>query len=229
MQKLALTIFFLISLTACNHRRTGEGNKIDSDRIYFDYKIQGEEDKDEVTCLLQFHYNGPRGNTVLLEKPSMVKLDGEEISADSTLMTGAFYEIQKPKEGFAGKHTITFIDLNNKQYTEEFLFTPFTLRSDLPEVVKRQDLQLSVDGVKDRDSLGILLTDTSFVTDDVQAVLTVSKGQLYIPRQLLQQVSSGPVNMQLYKEEERPINRGTKTRGQITIAYRLNREFILED
>ncbi|MBD0278253.1 MAG: hypothetical protein ICV81_09865 [Flavisolibacter sp.] len=229
MQKLVLTIFFLISLTACSHRRTGEGDKVDSDRIYFDYKIHGEEDKDEVTCLLQFHYNSPRGNTVLLEKPSTVKLDGEEISADSTPMTGAFYEIQKPRESFAGRHTITFIDLNNKQYKEEFSFTPFTLRTDLPEVVKRQDLQLSVDGVKDTDSLGILLTDTSFVTDDVQAVLNVSEGKLHIPLELWQHVSSGPVNMQLFKEEERPINRGTKNRGQITIAYRLNREFILED
>ena len=229
MQKVVTIILSLVFLVACKDRNAGNKTKIDNSRIYFNYRISGEEDKEYVTCLLQFHNKGPQGATLELEKPGMVKLDGEEISADSTVMTGAYYEVQKPAESFVGKHTITFIDLNKKQYTEEFSFTPFSLQPELPRKVRRQDIQLGVEGLAASDSLELVLTDTAFATDDVQITLPVNDGVILIPRQQLQQVRSGPVHLYLYKEENRSVREGTKAGGRIAISYGLRREFNLVD
>src|SRR3979490_656544 len=86
----------------------GGSKDVNPQNIYFDYRIWGEEGKDNITCLLKYHFNGQNGVSLLLDEPSRVELDGEVVRADSAKLSGVFYEIQKPLNDFTGKHIITF-------------------------------------------------------------------------------------------------------------------------
>src|SRR4026208_282257 len=86
----------ILILTACNSNEIGSSKDVNPETIYFDYKLWGEEGNDDITLMLQYRYGGKNGTTLVLGEPSKVELDGELIPADSSNMTGAFYEMIKP-------------------------------------------------------------------------------------------------------------------------------------
>lgn len=197
--------------------------------IFFDYKIWAEEGKDEVTCLLQFRFRRETARTVKLDSPSRVEIDGELIIVDSARISGPFYEIQKPITDFIGKHTITVIDINKKEYTEEFNFQPFSLLIELPDTIYRDDWTFEIEGLQPVDYLRIIAIDTSFKSDDINEIDTVKNGKLVIAKEKLSTLVNGPITLLLNKEEERSVKNGTERGGKISITYGLKREFVLTD
>jgi hypothetical protein len=148
---------------------------------------------------------------------------------DSAKVTGAYYEVQRPFTSFPGKHTISFMDLNKKQYIEEFEFIPFTLDPNVPATMSRGDLVFTFKGLDSVDYLNVVLTDTSFGSADINDTDTVKNGRLVISAERLSALINGPINLQFYKEVERPIKSGTKEGGKLFISYGLRREFELKD
>lgn len=224
---LALTsIFFLFS---CTSNEIGNSKDVNPDAVFFDYKIWAEETREDVTVNLQYRMGGKNGTTLVLDEPSKVLFDGEQLKADSAKVTGAYYEIQKPFSSFAGKHTITFTDLNKKEYKEEFEFTPFTLDPDVPATLSRGDLVFTFKGLDSTDVLNVVLTDTSFTSADINDIDSVKNGRLVIPSHKLSALINGPINLQFFKEVTRPIKSSTKEGGKLFISYGLKREFELKD
>ena len=225
-----LFIFFLCLLMAgCNTNDPGDTSAVDPEAIYFDYKIMGDENNEDLTILIQFRFDEPEGPTILLKDPARVELDGEVIKPDSSRLTGAYYEIQKPVSGFEGKHLIKFIDGNGKEYTEEFYFQPLSLVSALPESIKREDLVIELQGLEKEDHVRILLTDTSVWSEGINRVDTVQNGRVLISKNDLGAVVNGPVHLELIRESERPIKQKTQRGGMITVSYGLSRELNLKD
>lgn len=229
IQKTFVVLCLLALFFSCNDEKAGsEGSrdKKPSD-IFADYRITADEGKEAVTCLLQFYEGGPRGATLLLEPPAGVQLDGESLTADSALRTGAFYELQKPLQTFAGKHTITFTDEHGQQYNEEILFEPLVLQTDIGDRVTGDSLVLQVAGLHEGEKLRVLLTDIDFDTPDINQVQAAPGGRLVLTPEDLQQVKSGPVTLMLYKEVERRLQNGPAAGGRLSINYGLSREFEL--
>src|ERR1700682_1925891 len=137
---LLLFLSLIILFSSCESNEIGDSKDVNPQTIYFDYKVWGEEGKDEIVVLLQYRFAGANGTTLVLEEPSKVELDGEVVKTDSSRMTGAFYEVMKPVKDFLGKHTIVFTDINKKQYREEFNFQTIALRTTIPSVIARGDL-----------------------------------------------------------------------------------------
>jgi hypothetical protein len=202
-------------------------NNVDPDAIFFVYNIWGEENKDEVVVMLQYLSGGSTGKAIQFSEPASVQLDGEVLNADSTVMSGAYYEAQLPLEDFVGKHSIVFTDVKGREYKEEFQFRPITLRTEIPPVVNRGNLILQLEGITPGDRIRVMITDTSFTTDDMNQVYTVDNNTITIQQQQLENIASGPVTLQLFKEEERPIENGTRKGGRLAITYGLTREFEL--
>ena len=225
---ISISISILFLLTACSSHEIGNSNDVNPESIYFDYKIWGEENSDDITVMLQYRFGGPNGTTLVLEEPAKVELDGEEIKVDSSRMTGAFYEVIKPVNEFTGKHTIVFTGSNKKQYKEEFSFQPIRLRTQVPEQIKRGELVFELDGLEPVDFVRILLTDTSFTSEGINRLEMVKNGRVIISRQDLEMVVNGPVHLELYKEVEKPMKNGTEEGGRISITYGLKREFELK-
>jgi hypothetical protein len=181
---LLISALTLISIfPSCESNEIGNSKDVNPDAVFFDYLIWAEEGREDVTVNIQYRMGGRNGTTLILDEPSKVLLDGEQMKLDSAKVTGAFYEVQKPLASFPGKHVITFNGLDNKQYKEEFEFVPFTLDPEVPAVMHRGDLVLT----------------------------------------------NGPINLQFYKEIERPLKSTTKEGGRLYISYGLKREFELKD
>ena len=227
------SFLFLIStstfLFACTSNEIGNSKDVNPDAVYFDYEVWADETSPDVTVNLQYRMGGKNGTTLVLDEPSKVLFDGEQLAVDSAKVTGAYYEVQKPFASFAGKHSITFTDLNRKEYKEEFEFVPFMLDS-LPPVMNRGDLVFTFKGLDPVDVLDVALTDTSFASADINdSGDTIRNGRLVIPAKRLSDLVNGPVNLQFYKEVGKPVKNGTKEGGRILIRYGLKREFELKD
>ncbi len=229
LMKSTVSFFLLISslFFACKNPQLNE-DPVDPDAIYFDYKITAEEGNDNLTVMLQFR-DGEEGDAVSIPGPGSVLLDGELLEEDSTKMTGVFYEIHKPIAGFAGKHSIVFTNADKKQYKEEFEFKPMNLLKPIPDSLRRNDLILELDGIDEKELLTILLTDTSSYHDGINKTDSVVNGRLVITRADLDNLSNGPVQLEIIREIERPVHARTKEGGRLLIRYSLRREFFLQN
>lgn len=226
---LALTSVSTFFLFSCTSDEIGSSKDVNPDAVFFDYEVWAEEGKEDVTINVQYRMGGKNGTTLVLEEPSKVLLDGEQLNVDSAKVTGAYYEIQRPVASFSGKHSITFIDLNRKEYTEEFEFTPFSLDPDVPATLNRGDLVFNFKGLDSIAYVNVILTDTSFHSADINDIDTVKNGRLVISGNRLSALINGPINLQFHKEVEKPMKNGTKEGGKLYMHYGLKREFELKD
>src|SRR5678815_2671558 len=168
----ALILTLVLFLFSCTSNEIGNSKDVNPEAVFFDYEVWAEESKEDVTVNLQYRMGGKNGTTLVLDEPSKVILDGEQLKVDSAKVTGAYYEVQRPLISFTGKHTINFMDLNKKEYNEEFEFTPFTLEPDVPSILNRGDLVFNFKGLDSVDHLSVILTDTSFTSADINDVDT---------------------------------------------------------
>jgi hypothetical protein len=228
MSKLTLLSVITILFFSCTSNEIGNSKDVNPDAVYFDYKIWGEEGKEDVTIMLQYRFGGKNGTTLVLNDPASVSLDGKEIPADSSKLTGAFYELMNPLSNFSGKHSIIFTDVNKKKYEEEFSFQPFTLKAAIPAQIKRDDLVFEMEGLNPVDYVRVFATDTSFASPGINRIDTVRNGRVIISLADLESLVNGPINLEFYKEDERPVKNGTKEGGVIAITYGIKREFELK-
>ena len=224
---LGALVLFLVS--SCTSNEIGSSKDVNPDAIWFDYKVWGEEGNEDMTVMLQYRFAGENGTTLQLENPSKVELDGELIKGDSSKMTGAFYEIRKPVKEFAGKHTIIFTDQNKKKYKEEFSFRPISLKTAIPEIIERDNLVFELAGLNPVDYVRVILNDTLFGNNGIHRIDTVRNGRIVISKTDLENLVNGPIQLELYKEDERQVRNGTREGGHISFTYGLKREFSLKD
>jgi len=225
--RLPIFIIATIFFSACK----GKNDKIatDPENIFFDYKITAEEGDDNLTVLLQYKYGDEEGYAFAIDKPGKVLLDGQPLAADSTKMTGVFYEAHKPIPAFAGKHAISFTSPGGAEYKEDFDFKPIILLSEVPDSIQRDDLVFEFEGLDSEDYIRVVLTDTSFENEGINRVDTVLNGQLIISRDKLSGLANGPVQLEFIREYERPVKNDTEAGGRLQIIYSLKRQFILID
>jgi hypothetical protein len=223
-----LTFISLFFLFSCTSNEISNSKDVNPDAVFFDYKVWADESREDVTVNLQYRMGGKNGTTLVLDEPSKVLFDGEQLQPDSAKVTGAYYEIQRPFSSFAGTHTITFTDLNKKEYNEEFEFVPFTVDS-ISSVMHRGDLVFTFKGLDPVDYLNVILTDTSFESADINDMDSIKDGKLIISKNRLSALVNGPINLQFYKEIVKPLKNSTKEGGKLFISYGLKREFELKD
>ena len=222
--KSTLWPFFTLTLFtfwSCN----GDDQKAPASQLapelYLDYKVSAEEAAEYAVVLLYFRDGGRNGNAVALEEGSQVSFDGEPLTADSARLTGVYYEAQRPLAGFAGSHTIVYKDKEGREYKQAFQFTPLTLES-LPPVLSRQDLSLRLGESAGKSRIQVLVTDTSFETADINEEYMATNGEIIITHDELNNVVSGPITLELVKEEVQPL-----ANGRLVINYTLRRELEL--
>lgn len=229
MHKLS-NIFCLLIISvfiSCTSNEIGNSSDVNTDAIYFDYLVKAGDDRDYVTIRLQYRMGGPNGTTLVISDPGKVMLDDEELVVDSAGFSGAYYETQRNLAGFSGKHTISFFDLNGKEFREEFEFLPFRLSPDIDAVVQRKDIVFRFEGLKDDADLDVVMMDTSFTSRDINDKFRISNGELVVSQNRLQALVDGPINLHISKEQKIPVKNGTQQGGMLRINYELNRNFEL--
>lgn len=227
---ISLSVLLLIlAIASCTSNEIGKSKDVNPESIYFDYKVTGEEGKADATLMMQYRFGGPNGTTLVLDEPASVEFDGTIVPVDSSRFGGAYYEVVMPLQKFSGNHSIVFTDLDLKKYSEEFSFQPFRLKTTLPETMNRKDLSFELEGLNPTDYIRIVMTDTSFASKDINRVDTVKNGRLTISKEDLNKLVNGPIYLEFYKEESRPLSSTTREGGNISKSYFLKRDFILKD
>jgi hypothetical protein len=227
--RYALYFICLFTFFSCSSNEIGNSRDVNPESVYFDYRVWGDEESGDVTVKIQYRFAGPNGTTLLLGEPSKVTLDGVPIKADSSRMSGAYYEVSKRVQEFAGRHTIVFTDLNNKKYKEEFSFHPITLTTKVPKQIQRGDLVFDLEGLAPKDYVRVMVTDTASFSEGISRIDTVINGRIIITKEALKRLVNGPVHFELSKEDEKRIKDGTKEGGKLSVSYELKREFELKD
>lgn len=222
-----LSNFILLILFSCNSSDSSKGKSIITDDIYFEYSITAEEGDDNLTIKLQYLDGDEKGKAFTLEEPGKTELDGEILLADSSKLSGTYYEIQKPIETFSGKHHIVFTNSNGKQYEETIDFKPFVLLTQINASVKRDSLVFDFEGLETVEFVRVVITDTSFYNEGINRLDTVRNGRLIVSGNELENISNGPVQLAFIREFERPIRNGTEAGGKVSITYIIKRNLIL--
>jgi len=229
MKRFLFFLFLTTIFIGCSNSEIGDSDDVKAENIFYDYKIWGEEGNNTVTCLLQYRFGGKNGTTLILKEPSSVALDGVKIKGDSARLTGAYYEVLKPLDSFAGKHSLVFTDPDKNQHQENFEFIPFELFQEIPSNMEKKPFVVKLKNFPATETpLRLVMTDTAFSSNDVNDIVRVKNGQVEITQSILDQLSYGPVSFELYKEEERPIKNASKEGGIISITYGLKRQITLE-
>lgn len=190
--------------------------------LYLDYKISAEEAAEYAVALLYFRRGGPNADAIALEENSQVIFDGEALVADSARLAGVYYEVQRPLVDFLGTHKITYTDNKGQAFEHSFQFTPLVLER-LPSTLTRQDLVLKLGESAGKGRVQVLVTDTSFKTADINEEYSVNNGQIIITKEALRKVASGPITLELIKEEVQTLQN-----GRLIINYTLRRELELK-
>jgi hypothetical protein len=132
------SITLLLTILSCQNKGPGQKDA-PAETIFFDYRIWGEEGREEATLRLQYRW-GEEGDAFAWRPPAKVLFDGGELKADSTRFTGPYYEVIKPVEELSGDHYISFVDSSGKERRDSFRFEPFSLATEMPS---RQTFQMS--------------------------------------------------------------------------------------
>jgi hypothetical protein len=230
MYRLAVLILgsgFII-FSSCNDAEIGSSKDVNTESIFMHYLVSGEEQDSNVTVTLRFSFGGPRGTTLVLDEPGKVELDGVKLRVDSSRLGGAYYEVIRPVKEFTGRHTIVFTGYNETRYTEEFDFRPMRLLTLIPDSLQRSDLVLELDGLEAEDYVRVLVTDTSFHSQEINRVDTVRNGRLVIKEKEMEGLVNGPVRLELFREHIKPLKNATREGGQLSINYGIKRSFLLK-
>jgi hypothetical protein len=201
----------------------------DPNNIYLDYIAWGDEESGNITVKLQFRAGGPNQEAVALQAPSGVMLDSMILEPDSTKFSGPYYELITPAAEFSGTHTIVFTDNQNKRYSTHFEFPVMRFSTEPPAIIGRNDLPLELEGLTPGGQIRVLLTDTSFYGRGIEKVDSIDGSPFSISRQDLRNLKSGPVYMELFREEDKALNQTMKAGGRFYLSYSLTRNLILTD
>jgi hypothetical protein len=223
-----LTCSAIIIVSACINS-AGPDHKFNPDAIWFDYKIWGEEGNDSVTVMLQFHVEGPYGPTVRVDDRGMLTLDGQKLQLDTSSLNGPIYSVTKHIRSFTGNHSIVFTDADKKKFREDFSYKPFSLITTLKDTISRKRLAFDFSGLDNEDYLRILMTDTSFTSEGINRLDTVSNNRAIITKEDLSALENGPIQLEFIREREKTMERDGWETGTILMTYSLKREFFLKD
>ncbi|HET9430817.1 MAG TPA: hypothetical protein VFO70_06555 [Chitinophagaceae bacterium] len=224
----AIVLFPLIFVAGCGMDGDSRTNPRQG-RLFLDYRITGDETKDDVTVLIQFRKGGINGINQELLPPEQVQLDGETLEPDSSRFTGIYYETELDVIRFTGNHIIDFTDFNNNQLRQEFSYQPLKLLNSIPGFLPRANILLHLEGLDSLDYVRVVLTDTSYTSQGINKLDTIRGGKLTIHKYELEQLKNGPIHLEIMRENEKAIKEGTRTIGRLGIYYRLSREFNLRD
>lgn len=195
---------------------------------HLEYKIIATEGDDNLAVIAQLKPGDEFGDAISLTPSSSFLLDGEPLVADTAKFGGFFYELYKPIDKFSGKHTLTYRSEDGTVSNEEFLFEPLTLTTVLPESFSRKDMELELAGAFSKEVIRIVMVDTSFGSEGLNYTDTVQNGKLLITASKLDNLVDGPVQLELMREYERPLENSGYWGGKLTVDYKIRREFTLK-
>lgn len=206
---------------ACSSNEIANSKDVNPETVYMEYAVSYSAALDSVSCRAQYRFGGINGTTMVLNPPSKVALDGRVLTVDSTEFTGAFYGRNVTASQFAGEHKWTFTGIDGKVYTTGFSFGPVVCKTELPAVISKNDISFDIQGASLRDSITIEISDTASATPNIRRTELIAGNKLVVAAAALKQLANGPLNISIYRNEDRPLTNSTREGGHISFNYEI--------
>jgi len=209
----------LTGFYSCNSNEIGESKDVNQERIYFDYYISHNACDETVNITCQFRFAGIAETTLVLNDSSKVEFDGEKLNVDSNIV-GAFYSIDKPLNGFNGKHIISYTNSGGKRFNNEFNFVPFALSSVSEEADRTKDLKVTFQPppLTKADYAQVYSHDTD--SDFVYSQMGPDN-YIMIPAKEFMRQKGKTLSLEYRLYQEMKLQQGTTEGGKITIRQQL--------
>lgn len=226
----SVLLFCIVCFSCTDEDNTGRIRRAPADGVYTDYQVWAEEGTDDVTVRLQFRRGHEEGEAFAVENPGKVLLDKEVLIPDSTRFMGVYYETLIPVDDFKGEHNIVYLDKSGKEHQEEFTFEPFSLVKELPANISKKPFSIQLqDFPVPATPIRLVMVDTSLHSAGVNEEVVIEDGRIQITEEHLRHLTKGPVTLEIYREEERPVKSNKTAYGKFTMSYGLRRYFNLVD
>ncbi len=212
-----LTLFTFLFISACTSNEIGESKDVAQDKIYQDYSVTYTEGDANAAIFCQYRFGGKNGTTLVLNTPSQLSFDGENLLVDSNNISGAFYKTSKPFANFLGKHTFLFTNVDKKQYENSFTFDEFKVAFPAG-ASKNKALEISFVtptlGPDDYVEINTVDSDSSFS-------ITNTGNSVVIPLEELKRQKKNEVQLEAHLYRNIPLQQNTPEGGKLYLAYGL--------
>ncbi len=108
----------LILLTGCPSNEVTESKHVAQSEIFQSYSVTYSEENNGTDVNAEFRLSGPNGNTLVLNEPSDVRCNGQEMAFATYLLGGVHYTYTK--SGLINPVNVEFIDTEKKSYQNSF-------------------------------------------------------------------------------------------------------------
>jgi hypothetical protein len=225
MFKSKLFIALMVSVfvfTSCTSNEIGESKDVAQEKIYHSYNITFTEGNTNAEVFCQFRFAGSNGTTLVLNKPSKILFDNENMIVDSSDASGAYYKVFKPVANFYGNHSFSFTDINNKKIENTVAFDSFKLIN-VPAIASKQQpiiLPYTTTALQGNDYIEItsMDTDSSF---SITHTATDASQFITIPAKELQRQTGKQLFVQATLYKSIPLRQYTTEGGKISLQYAL--------
>ncbi len=151
-----------VFMTGCASNEIGQSRDVQPASIHQGYLLDHDEKLGRTVITAQFRFAGAKGTTLVLNPPSRFLLDGKEVAADSSSLSGAYYRTELPAAQGTGLHRLLYIDNNGKEYSNTAEVAPFRFTG-VPLQVSRNSpacIQVEFPALGNGDQVTLYSTDT---------------------------------------------------------------------
>lgn len=212
---------FLIFLASCASTDVEESKFVSQDRIYQNYKVEIDENRQSSRASATFRFGGSTGTTLNLSDESSVSLNGAKLNGKQEMFSGMVYS-KSNLQSSDNNYTFVFTDTENNTYTNTVAIQPLTFGKSPKVIDKSGSYKIYWDGSPLGPNEKIELT-LKHGKDQFSTILWTSTMQgtnsIEIGSDKLKNANPGLGNLQLRRVVTPPLQEGTELSGKITGIY----------
>jgi hypothetical protein len=223
----SIFLFLLTAVMVAGCRERGRQAAASDPGLFVELTVTASNESPLADATLFWREEDQQGAGRALGEKESVLLDGKPLEVDSALVGGVFYRQQLPVETAEGSHRLE-LKRGADRVSQLFTLRPFVLEAPSAPLRRGEPLLLRTgEEAGSRARFQVALTDTAFLTDDLFDVFTAEEGMIRIPADRLKALSTGPLFLQVQREEVTPFLVSPRFSGNITTRYGLQQQLEL--
>lgn len=219
--KATFSIFLLFFLVSCASTDVEESKFVSQNRIYQNYRVEIDENRQSSRASATFRFGGSTGTTLSLSDESSITLNQSKLNGKQEMFSGMVYSKSNVKSE-DNNYTFVFTDTEKNTYRNLVSIQPLKFGK-APKVIDKtssykiywdgsplgpnEKIELSLKHGKDQFST-ILWTSTMQGTNSIE-----------IGSDKLKDANPGLGNLRLRRVITPPLQEGTEVNGKVTGVY----------
>lgn len=206
-------------LTGCYSTEVSKSSLVNQDAIYMDYSVYFDAESKNADARAVFRFESWKGNTLDLDAPSSIQVNGKAMNGDKEFLVGYVYRANRVQNE-NNEYTFTFTDTEGKVYKNKAVLNPIEIKSDLKKINKNESNTIAWEGaVLNQDEtveLSIVCNDT---ISSVFSTQMRGSNSLNLSKEDLAMFPIGLANLKLTRYLSKELDEATSVEGVISGNY----------